>query len=84
MNSGKTRSSLFAVVGAYLLYIVWQLFEGWNDPDTTMSHAVMVLFMALFVIAAVFLFIFAFKLWKNADREEAEQKRAEDDATRLK
>jgi len=84
MNSGKTRSSLFAVVGAYLLYIVWELYQGWNDPNTTMSHTVMVLFMVIFVVAAGFLFFFAVKLWKNADRDEAEKKQAEDDATRLK
>ena len=84
MNQGKTRSSLFGVVGGYLLYLAYQLFESWNNPDTTMSHAVMAIFIALFAIAGCFLFVCAVRMWKRADQEEQEEKKRAADENSLK
>ncbi len=79
MNSEKTRISLIGIVGGYLIYLAYQLFEGWNDPDTTMSHPVMVLFISLFGIIGIVLLVYAFRRWKQSDREDAEKKRPEDE-----
>jgi branched-subunit amino acid ABC-type transport system permease component len=84
MNSGKTRSSLFAVVGAYLLYIVWELYQGWNDPNTTMPHAVMALFIVLFAVIACVLLVYAWRVWKNAAKEEEEEKKKQQDESSFK
>ena len=65
MNSKKNRASLMVVVAAYLIYTVWQLFQGRNDPETTMSPALIYLFCALFAVAGVGLVIYAVRLWRE-------------------
>ncbi len=72
-----------AIVGAYLLYTAYELFQGRNDPNTTMTPFVMYLFIALFVIAAGGLFVFAWRLWKGS-REEEEEKPEREDENSLK
>ena len=84
MNKGKTRSSLLAAAAAYLLYTAWQLYQGWNDPNTTMPHAVMALFIVLFAAIACGLLVYAWRVWKNADQEEKAEKKKQEDETSLK
>ena len=73
MNAAKTRASLYIVVAGYLLYQAYGLYQGRNDPDTTMSPAVMVLFIALFVLSAVGLAAFAVYTWRQSAREDKER-----------
>ena len=73
MNAAKTRASLYIVVAGYLLYQAYGLYQGRNDPDTTMSPAVMVLFIALFVLAALGLAVFAVYTWRQSAREDKER-----------
>ena len=82
MNNGKNRASLMGVVAAYLIYTAWELFQGRNNPDTSMAPAVAVLFAALFALAAAGLVAMAIRIWKRAETEEAEEKNEE--ANRLK
>ena len=77
VNSTKTRAGLMGIVAGYLLYLAWQLFEGRNDPDTTMTPAAAVLFIAFFVIAAVAVGAYALRLWKRGKKED-EEKQDED------
>ena len=84
MNNGKTRSSLIAIVAAYLLYTAWQLFQGWNDPNTTMPQAVMALFIVLFAVIACVLLVYAWRVWKNAAKEEKEEKKNQQDESSFK
>ncbi len=84
MNQGKSRATLIGVVGGYLLYLAYQLLQDWNNPDTTMSHAVMAVFIGLFAVAACFIFVYAFRLWKRADQDEKEGKKAASDENSLK
>ena len=77
MNQGKTRASMFGVIGAYLLYTAYQFFKGRNDPDTTMTPAAAVLFIAFFVISAVAVGAYALRLWKRGKKED-EEKQDED------
>ena len=72
MNNGKTRSSLLGVAGGYLIYLAWQLFDARNDPNTTMTTVPRILFIALFVLAGAALLIYAFRSWKNSEKEEKE------------
>lgn len=78
MNNGKTRATLLGIVAAYLLYTAYELFEGRNDPNTTMTLPVMILFIVLFVIAAGFLAVYACRVWKRSKQEEEEQPAQED------
>ncbi len=84
MNSEKTRSTLMGIVGAYLIYTAWQLFQGRNDPDTTMTLGIMILFVVLFVIAGAGLVVYAVILWKKGMREEKEENEARDEEEGLK
>ena len=77
MNRPKNRSYLMGVVGGYLLYMAWQLFDNRNNPDSTMAPWVCIMFAVLFVIIGVGLMIYAFRIWKIADREEREGKTEE-------
>ncbi len=67
-----------AIVAAYLLYTAYQLFEGRGNPDTTMTPFVMYFFIALFVLAGAGLLVYAWKIWKNAPKEEENAERRED------
>ncbi len=78
MNNQKTRATLLGVVAAYLLYTAYQLYEGRTNPDTTMTPFVMILFIVLFVLAAAGLLIYAWKTWKQADKEEKENPSPDD------
>ena len=75
MNNGKNRASLIGVVAAYLVYTAWELFQGRNNPDTSMAPAVAVLFAALFTLAAAGLLVMACRIWKRSEKEEAEEKK---------
>ena len=83
MNNGKTRATLLGIVAAYLLYTAYELFEGRNDPNTTMTLPVMILFIVLFVIAAGFLVVYACRVWKRSKQED-DAPPQEDDKTSLK
>ena len=84
MNNGKTRSSLMGIVAFYLLYISYQLFQGRNDPESTMSPVVTILFIIFFVCAAAGVLIYAFKLWKKSEKEEKEEQHASEDENAMK
>ena len=72
------------IVGGYLIYTAWQLFQGRNDPDTTMTIGIMILFMALFVIAGAALMVYAVILWKKGMAEDKEEKQTKGEEDSLK
>ena len=82
MLNGKTRSTLYGVVGAYLVYLAYGLFKEMADPNTTMSPAMRVLFMALFALAGAGLVVYALLLWKRALDEEKDG--SQDDQQNIK
>ena len=71
---GKNRSYVIGVAGGYLLYLAYQLFENFNNPDAGMSQTVRILFIVLFVLIGIGLMVYAFRIWKDADREEKENR----------
>ena len=79
MNNGKTRSSLIGIVGAYLLYIAYELFQGRAETDTTMTPAARIFFIALFVLAGIGLLVYAVFMWRRSAKDEEEQKRKQDE-----
>ena len=73
MNNGKNRASLLGVVGVYLLYLSYELFQGRNDPNTTMTPIAGILFIALFVISAAGILIYAVRVWRDSKRDDDRQ-----------
>ena len=82
LNNGKTRSSLLGITGGYLMYLAYQLFQGRNDPDTTMTPAARIFFICFFVLAGLGVVIYAIRVWRHSDKEE--EKPEEDQTTSLK
>ena len=73
MNGAKNRSYLMGVVGGYLLYLAYQMFEERNS-ESSMSMAVRILFMVFFIIAGIGLMVYAWRIWKIADKAERAKK----------
>ena len=73
MNNSTGRSSLYAVAGAYLVYMAYELLKGLIDEvPTTMPRAVQILVMVLFTGIGIALLVFAWKVWKKG-REDQDQ-----------
>lgn len=70
----KNRSYLMGIVGGYLIYLAYQLYESIGDTNTTMTMPVRIAFIAFFVLAGIGLLVFAFRLWFTTDKEEKENK----------
>ena len=90
-NPNTGRSSIFAVVGGYLLYMAYEMLKNLiNNVPTTMPRFVLILFIVLFAVIGIGLLVFAWRLWmkgredqdKNPlDLEEQEQGAQSDENT---
>ena len=69
LNNDRTRSTLFGVIAAYFLYLCCGLFRDRHDTDTTMTPVIRWLFLILFAAAAVWLGLYAIRLWKQSESE---------------
>ena len=79
LNSDKTRSTLFGVIAAYFLYLCYGLFRDRHDTNTTMTPMIRWLFLILFAVAAVWLGLYALRIWKQSESESfAEENSTED------
>ena len=84
MNNGKTRSSLLGIVGAYLIYTAYELWQDWGNTETTMTTPARVIFMALFVLCGAALLVYAVIVWKRAGDEKEEKHEPPEDENSLK
>ena len=50
---GKNRSYLMGIVGGYLIYIAYQLYNSMGDPDAGMSPPVRIIFIVFFTLAGI-------------------------------
>ncbi|MBR4359805.1 MAG: hypothetical protein IKP32_04235 [Clostridia bacterium] len=80
MNSGKSRSGLIGLVAAYLIYIAYELYQGRNDPKTTMTPAVRIICIVFFGVVSVALLVYAYRIWKQGSREEEKPPEKEDES----
>ena len=73
MNPNTGRSSIFAVVGAYLIYMAYGMLKDLIDKvPTTMPLFLLILFIVLFTGIGITLLVFAWKVWKKG-REDQDQ-----------
>ena len=71
MNPGTGRSSIFAVVGAYLIYLAYGLLKDMiNKVPTSMSQIVQILFIVFFTGVGITLLFFAWKVWKKGREDQ--------------
>lgn len=74
MNNQKNRAALLGIAGGYLVYLAYDLFRLRDNPDTTMTPAVRIIFIVLFVILGAGIVVWALRMWKDAARKEKEGK----------
>lgn len=84
MNKGNLRSSLFGIVGVYLIKIAYDLYQARNDTDTTMTPLVRILFIVFFCLAGAGLFVYALVIWYRSRREEKEEQQKEEEENSLR
>ena len=82
MNNAKTRAGLMAIAGLYMFYIAYQLIQGRNDPDTTMTPALFVIFIILFIAAGLGVLFYAWRIWKH--RDDGKDEKPPEDMNSLK
>ena len=80
MNPNMGRSSIFAVVGAYLIYLAYDMLKDMiNQVPTTMPRFLLILSIVLFAGIGVTLLVFAWKFWRKG-REDQDRNPVELDA----
>ncbi|MCC8104648.1 MAG: hypothetical protein LIO99_01275 [Clostridiales bacterium] len=67
------RAWIYAIVGVYLLYTAWQLFQGLGESEG--NQAVIAIFAVLFVIAGAALIWYSIRsMRKDSGQKESAQK----------
>lgn len=71
MNPNTGRSSIFAIVGGYLIYMAYEILKGMIDQvPTTMPRAVQIIVIVLFTGIGITLLVFAWKVWKKGREDQ--------------
>ena len=71
MNPNTGRSSIFAVVGGYLIYMAYEILRDMiNDVPTTMSRFLRILVIILFTGIGITLLFFAWRFWKKGREDQ--------------
>ena len=71
MNPNTGRSSIFAIVGAYLIYMAYEILKGMIDQvPTTMPRFVQILVIVLFTGIGIMLLVLAWKTWKKGREDQ--------------
>ncbi len=71
VNPNTGRSSIFAVVGGYLIYMAYEILRDMiNDVPTTMSRFLRILVIVLFTGIGITLLFFAWRFWKKGREDQ--------------
>ena len=65
-----TRSGIYGVVAAFMLFTAYDLFKDRNIEETTMTPVVRIFFIAFFAIAGLALIGYAWWNWKKEENED--------------
>lgn len=77
--NGKNRSYLMGIVGGYIIYLAYKLYQSMGDPEAGMSTGMRIFFIVFFTLAGIALLVYAVILWKNAGKENEKQESPEDE-----
>ncbi len=81
MRNERIHSTLLGVVGAYLIYLAYQLFEKRADADASMPPALRIVFIAFFGLAGAAVIVYAFLVWKKSPKEDGREQDKENENT---
>ena len=65
MKNRNTHAMLLALVGGYMLYTAWHLFDNMRSGAQEMAPALYIAVIALFALAGVGVFVYAFIVWRS-------------------
>jgi Na+-transporting NADH:ubiquinone oxidoreductase subunit NqrD len=70
VKNEKIHSTLLALVGGYLLFLAYQLFEKYRTGTKEMPDAVFILAIVVFSVAGIGVIIWAWKIYRKQREEE--------------
>lgn len=79
MNPGM-HSTFLTVIGAYFLYIAYQLATEGSNGSGGMSAPVAILFTVFFALAGLGVLFYAARLWRRSKQESPQDASESDDS----
>jgi len=73
MNNSNFRSSLMALVGVYVLYTAYQLFDSMQKGESEMQPWLTIVFIVFFALAGIAVLVYAYLLWKRGKEGKDEE-----------
>ena len=73
MKNEKIHSMLLGLVGGYLLYLAWDLYEKYRDKAGEMAPALNIVFIIIFALGGLGTLYYAWVIYRK-DRKETEEK----------
>lgn len=70
MKNSSVHAMLMALVGGYVLYIAYQLFDKLQSGAEEMPFWLCVAAIAFFALAGLAVILYAWKLWRDGKQEE--------------
>ena len=73
LQNEKVHSMLLALVGGYLLYLAYQLFEKYRTGTKEMPDVVFILAIIVFLVGGIGIFCYAWRIYRKSSKEDQEQ-----------
>lgn len=74
MKNEKIHSTLLGLVGGYLLYLAWQLFESYRAGTGEMPEAAFIIAIVVFTVAGAGILVYAWTIYRKQQKTEKNQK----------
>ena len=79
MKRDSIHATLLSLVGGYLLFIAYHLYENLRAGSADMPPAAFIALAALFALAGLGVLVWAFRIWRAAGRGGAGQNQRDED-----
>ncbi len=77
MKNEQIHATLLALVGGYLLYLAWQLFDKFRTGTQEMPDAAFILSILVFTAGGIGVLVWAFSIWRRQRAGEKKPEREE-------
>ena len=68
-KNAQTHATLLALVGGYVLYIAWQLFDGLQSGAEDIAPAAAIAAIVFFTVAGIAVLVYAWRVWRHAPKD---------------
>ena len=72
MQKQNIHAMLLMLVGGYMLFISWNLLDRLRDGSGDMPGWAFILFIAVFALAGLGVLVYAYFVWKKAEKKKEE------------